>query len=811
MQNIHNNILSLIGNTPLVKINKLNPNKQVEIFAKLESFNPGGSIKDRIALSMIETAEQKRELTKDKTIIEATSGNTGIGLALVASVKGYKLKIAMSESASLERIKILKAFGAEIILTSAHLGTDGAIEEVYKLAREYPDKYYLTDQYNNKANPLAHYKGTAEEIWTQTQGRVTHIIVALGTTGTAMGISRRLKEYNPNIKIIAIEPYLGHSIQGLKNMKESYRPGIFKKDAVDEIVNVEDEDAFEMSRKLAKEKGLFVGMSSGAAMVAALKKAVSLDSGLMVVIFPDGGDRYLSTSLFNEKEEPSLKMYNTLTRKKENFTPLKAGQVSMYTCGPTVDGLLSLRYWRRFVVADMVKRYLEFKGFQVKHIVNITDIDDRTISASEKAGLSLKEFTENYTNEFFKEIDILRIKRANVYPRASEHIQEMIELAQKLQKKGYAYEKLRSVYFDISRFKDYGCLSHIDLNKIKIGSSVDLDNYAKDNPRDFTLFKRATLSELKRGIFYKTEWGNVRPGWHIECPAMAMKYLGETLDIHTSDINLLFPHHENEIAISEAATNKRFVKYWIHNEQVVTNTNKPYIAERGIKENEETGGQEDKKTGRQEDRKTGGQEPGTKNEERTLMDLLDKGYTGREIRYWLLSAYYRKQVDFSYERLEKTRQGLARIDNFISRLMTVTTTSHDNESTSEVKQYLYDLMQKFISAMDDDFNISEALASIFEFISKMNLMIDQYRLTFSQIEGIVKGLKKINEVLDVFELTYEEGNEDVLRLVNDRDKARAESDWEKADRIREQLIERGYVVHDTKTGTKTFRKSKEGI
>ena len=279
-------ILDAIGNTPLVEIKNLNPNPQVKILAKLEYFNPGGSIKDRAALYMIENGEKSGELTPGKTVIEATSGNTGIGLALVCSVKGYKLLLTMSESASVERQKILKARGAEILLTPGHLGTDGAIEEVYRLARENPESYFMADQFNNPANWQAHYFGTAVEIWEQTGGKISTVVATLGTSGTLMGLERRLKEYNPDIQIIGVEPYLGHKIQGLKNMKEAYRPEIFEKNRLDQIVNIDDEEAFEMTRKLAKQEGLFVGMSSGAAMVIAQKQAEKMAEGMIVVIFP---------------------------------------------------------------------------------------------------------------------------------------------------------------------------------------------------------------------------------------------------------------------------------------------------------------------------------------------------------------------------------------------------------------------------------------------------------------------------------------------------------------------------------------------
>jgi cysteinyl-tRNA synthetase len=290
--------LDLIGNTPLVPLRKLNPNPNVEIWAKLEGFNPGGSIKDRIALAMIESAEREGKLKPGVKILEATSGNTGIGLALVSAVKGYKLVLTMSEGVSVERRRILAAYGAEFLLTPAAKGTDGAIELAYDLAEKEGDRYCLTDQYNNPANPAAHYQGTAPEIWAQSEGRLTHFVAALGTTGTVIGCSRRLKEYNPAVQVIAVEPYLGHKIQGLKSLKEAYVPGIFDRRLVDEKVNVADDDAYETSRRLAKTEGMLVGMSAGAAAFEAIQLASRLKEGVIVIVLPDFGERYLSTNLF---------------------------------------------------------------------------------------------------------------------------------------------------------------------------------------------------------------------------------------------------------------------------------------------------------------------------------------------------------------------------------------------------------------------------------------------------------------------------------------------------------------------------------
>ncbi len=291
------NILETIGKTPLVKINRLNKNKNVNIFAKLESFNPSGSIKDRIAFRMIEDAEISGELTKEKTIIEATSGNKGIGLALVSAVKGYNLVVVMSESVSVERQKILKAYGSKIILTDPMKGTDGAIEKVRLILRENPEKYYNPNQFCNENNVLSHYN-TAEEIIYQMQGKIDVFIAAKGTTGTLMGIGKKLKEFNSKIKIIGVEPNLKHKIQGLKNMKESIIPKIYNPNILDKTIFIEDENAFQTTRDLAKHEGLFVGMSSGATMYVALRIAEKMHQGNIVVIFPDNGEKYLSTNLF---------------------------------------------------------------------------------------------------------------------------------------------------------------------------------------------------------------------------------------------------------------------------------------------------------------------------------------------------------------------------------------------------------------------------------------------------------------------------------------------------------------------------------
>ncbi len=296
---MYDNILGAIGHTPLVRINRLNPKPEIPLYAKLEGFNPTGSIKDRIALKMIEQAEEDGALTKGKTIIEPTSGNTGIGLAMIGTVKGYEVEIVMSEAVSIERRKMIEAFGGKIILTDANQGTDGAIRKAHELVRDFPDKYFMPNQFSNEYNKLAHYYTTANEIWEETNGQVTHVVSALGTSGTIMGVGMGLKSKNPDIQIVEAHPVRNHYIQGLKNMEEAIVPEIYDPTKIDRSVMIESEAAFDMARQIVRHEGIFVGMSSGAAMFAALETIREIDKGLVVVLFADRGEKYLSTNLFN--------------------------------------------------------------------------------------------------------------------------------------------------------------------------------------------------------------------------------------------------------------------------------------------------------------------------------------------------------------------------------------------------------------------------------------------------------------------------------------------------------------------------------
>jgi cysteinyl-tRNA synthetase len=650
--------------------------------------------------------------------------------------------------------------GAEIRLTPPHLGTDGAIEEAYRLAREHPETYFITDQYNNEANWRVHYDGTAREIWEQTGGKLTMLVATMGTTGTLMGASRRLKEYDPAIQIVGVEPYLGHKIQGLKNMKESFQPEIYEKTRLDKKVNIDDEVAFEMTRRLALEEGIFSGMSGGAAMAIALQEVESLSGGVVVVLIPDGGERYLSTQLFAMKEEISLRFYNALTRAKEPFSPLHPGRVSIYSCGPTVNDQLHIRECRRFVLADLVHRYLEYRKYDVKHVMNVSDLNDKTIQGSEKAGVAIESFTDNHLEAFMRVMDALGVKSASQYPRASEHVEDMVSLTGRLVEKGFAYEKLRSVYFDISRHPDYGKLSGIDLDKIKLGSTVDLDEYEKDNPRDFTLLKRAKLSELRRGIYTKTEWGQVRPSWHIESAAIAMKYLGETFDIYTSSRDMIFPHHENEMAISGVLTEKPLARYWILGELVLSGGKKAQVDDRID----------------------------------YVQDLLEGGYSGRVIRYWVLSHHYRKPLHLSYEALNQASGAIRRIDECADLLRAV----ENGRPYPELDQLLYDIRTGFSDAIDDDLNVPSAMAKLFEIVRKVNGLIMAEQLDQRAATQVLDAFKAINTVLNIFDLEEKPEDAEVEKLILEREEARRRKDWESADQIRERLRAMGLKIRDKK-------------
>jgi cysteinyl-tRNA synthetase len=464
-----------------------------------------------------------------------------------------------------------------------------------------------------------------------------------------------------------------------------------------------------------------------------------------------------------------LKVFNTLTRKKDAFKPLHKGGVGMYSCGPTVYAPPHIGNMRTFVISDLIRRYLEFKGFKVKLVMNLTDIDDKTIQCSGREGISLKEFTERWAKVFFNSIDLLNIKPASVYPKATEHFEEMLKLVRGLVKNGFAYEKSGSVYYNISKFKRYGKLSKLDMKKIKIGATIDAEEYDKDNPRDFVLLKRSNTEELKRGISYKTEWGNVRPGWHLECSALSMKYLDESFDIHTGGVDLIFPHNENEIAQSEAYTGKKFVKYWIHNEHLIVN---------GQKMSKSLGNYI------------------------TLEQLLKK-FSPEVIRYMFVSVHYRQKINYTEEFAKNAEKNYNKLKGTFDKLNFSLKSA--GEKKSKVDEQFLEKMNKmrerFEEVMDNDLNTPLALSVLHELAKEINKYLEKCK----NRKPIEKALELFKEFSEVFGLRFkEEGKipEEVENLIEQREQARKKNDWNVADEIRNKIKELGYVIEDTDSGVK---------
>lgn len=766
MKGVHDSVLELIGRTPLVRIGRLNPKAGVTVCVKLEYMNPGGSVKDRPAYNMILRAEEQGLLTPDKTIIEATSGNTGIGIAMVAAVKGYKVVLTMPETASIERRKILKALGAEIILTPGDLGTDGAIEEAYDLARRYPDRYYLIDQFNNPANPEAHVLTTGREILEATEGGVDVVVATLGTTGTAMGLKRYFMEHKPEVKVVAVEPYVGHRIQGLKNMKESFRPGLYRREELDRVLNVYDEDAYEMARRLAREEGIFVGMSSGAAMCAALKVAQEMEEGLVVAVLPDGGERYLSTTLFAVELTPDFSFYNLRTRSVDEFMPLEEGRVTVYSVGPSLYSPAHLGILRRLVFADVLGRFLAHKGYQVLNLVGVTDWDEMVSEEALAQKPGEPSFARRMEEIFLKDSEDLLNSRDIHFSKLSDYLDEASSLTDSLMTKGFAYEKLRSVYFDISKAKTYGSLSGVDLEKIRLGARVDPESYEKLNPRDFTLLRRASLAEMKAGAYLKSRWGNVVPTWHLAAVAMTRKHLGEEADIIIGSQDLVFPHLENIDAVGEALAGKSLAPLWLNTNVVDAD-------------------------GKKMSRAAGNAV--------TLADTIARGYSGREVRFWMLSTHYRKPLSFSTERLKNARAGLLRIDDFQERLRHI---EPAKAGTEEAGQLIHAFERRFREALNQDLNAASGLTALFGLIRGLNPILDKGLLREDQKEKALFALEDADLVLGVLSKEEEEIPPDAKELAAERELARQSKDFAKADALRESLKSMGYQVEDSPSGTR---------
>jgi cysteinyl-tRNA synthetase len=460
----------------------------------------------------------------------------------------------------------------------------------------------------------------------------------------------------------------------------------------------------------------------------------------------------------------TITIFNTLSRKKEQFKPIDAGKVKLYTCGPTVYDYAHIGNFRAFLFEDLLKRWLIYRGYSVTHVMNLTDIDDKTIKGSQKQGIPLRQFTEFYVKAFFEDIKALNIMPADVYPKATEHIPEMLTLIKTLIEKGIAYRgEDGSIYFSVVKFPDYGKLSHLNVCELKAGARVCQDEYAKEEAQDFALWKAWTPED--GDVYWETELGKGRPGWHIECSAMSTKYLGETFDIHCGGIDNMFPHHENEIAQSEAASGKPFVHYWMHNE---------HLQVEGKKMSKRFGNFY------------------------TLRDLLAKGYDPIVIRYLLMSTHYRQQFNFTFEGLEASKAAVERLRNFVRRL-------HEAEGATDVgkvKVLTEKLEVCFGGSMDDDLNVAVALSSLFDFVREMNALLDANLVSKQEAADVGGLMMRIDEVLGVVgKVEVEEAlPSDVDVLVQKREAARKAKNWKEADAIRAQLKAMGIVLEDTAQG-----------
>jgi cysteinyl-tRNA synthetase len=461
-------------------------------------------------------------------------------------------------------------------------------------------------------------------------------------------------------------------------------------------------------------------------------------------------------------------LQNTLSREREEFTPIDEKEVKIYSCGPTVYNYAHIGNFRAFMCSDLLKRYLKYKGYKVMHVMNITDVEDKIIRDSQKEGVGWKEFTERYTKHFIDDLQTLGIQLADVMPKATDHIPEMVEITKKLLEAGYAYKARDGIYYNIRKFPGYGEFAGIDIEASKAGASgrIAKDEYDKDNAQDFALWK--FWDENDGDIFWETELGKGRPGWHIECSAMAMKYLGPHFDIHTGGIDLVFPHHQNEIAQSEAYSGRKFVNCWLHND---------YILVEGKKMSKSLGNFF------------------------TLRDVLAKGYKPKAIRHLLLSAHYRQQLNFTFDALHASQKAVERLQELVSKLQD-TDEGNDNERVSVL---VTDCREGFSKALDDDLNISQAFAVLFDFVREMNTIIAEGALSKDNALEALQFLRQLDTVTAIIDWEDQEIDDATMALLKERNHARKEKDWKRSDELRDEIARKGYAVDDTPTGTKIKR------
>ncbi len=463
-----------------------------------------------------------------------------------------------------------------------------------------------------------------------------------------------------------------------------------------------------------------------------------------------------------------MRIFNTLTQQIEDFVPLDGNRVRLYTCGPTVYNYAHIGNFRAYVFEDVLRRTLKYFGYQVVQVMNLTDVDDKTIRGSRAAGKPLTEYTKIYKDAFFADLKALNVEPAEHYPAATDHVPEMIALIRTLMEKGHAYRSEDgSVYFSVASFPGYGRLAHLDMAGLRPGARVSHDEYEKENVADFALWKAWDAED--GDVAWDSPWGRGRPGWHIECSAMSTKYLGETFDLHTGGVDNIFPHHEDEIAQSEAASGKPFVRYWMHCAHLVVD-------------------------GRKMSKSLGNFF--------TLRDVLSKGHTGRETRYVLAAGHYRQSLNFTFDALSGARAALQRLDEFQERLA-----EHAGKaSASGLPAWAAETRERFDAALRDDLNISEALGALFDMVHAGNKAFDAGGVTPGEAAGVRALLGRFDTVLGVLEKPDAEVPAEALALLEQRQAARKNKNWPESDRIRNELAALGWVIQDTPQGAKLKRK-----
>jgi len=464
-----------------------------------------------------------------------------------------------------------------------------------------------------------------------------------------------------------------------------------------------------------------------------------------------------------------LRLYNTLTRQLETFHPMTPGEVKIYSCGPTVYNFVHIGNLRTFLWGDLLRRYLEWKRFKVTQVMNFTDIDDRIIDRAIAQGVDINTYTAPYIDAFYENIDSLRIRRADIYPRATEHVTEMIELVSRLEANGHTYPAEGSTYYRISTLPEYGKLSRIEVSEASAFSRLERDDDTKADARDFVLWKGKKEGEPS----WPAPFGEGRPGWHLECSAMSMKYLGETFDIHTGAVDLIFPHHENEIAQSEGATGKPFVRYWVHGEHLILDEQKMSKSLGNFF---------------------------------TLHELIDRGYDPLQIRYALLAVPYRTRLNFALKSLDDAKSALDRLESFTIRMREIAGDAIPGAPSDRIAELARRLHDQFETAMDDDLNTSGALGALFSFVRDANVLADEATLAPADAHALIAAINGIDGVLDILPRREETLDADIEALIAARNEARKRRDFTESDRIRDELLAKGIVLEDTPQGTRWKRK-----